>query len=160
MSWGQLSMISLICSRDRRSGCIAAIDNPSFYPLNGLIRPAWSMSRLNTYVLSFLRQWSKTTWLTQVWISKSFCPFLYWSSEPSSYELKFLQHIHMTTLPLSLWNPIQRPHQSTARWTGVILRTTSCPGTKKRTDSAIRPFFSRQDRFLDIMHGQGGEGEV
>ena len=34
------------------------------------------------------------------------------------------------------------------------------PGTKKDTGSAIRPFFSCQFQFWDVIHSQEGEGEA
>ena len=37
---------------------------------------------------------------------------------------------------------------------------SSDPGTKKDTGSAIRPFFSCQDQFWPLMHGQEGEGSL
>ena len=34
------------------------------------------------------------------------------------------------------------------------------PGTKKDTGSAVRQYFSCQDQFWTLIHGQEGEGEL
>ena len=48
--------------------------------------------------------------------------------------------------------------------TGFLLeverRQGAYSGSRKDTGSAIRPYFSGQDCFFYIIHGQGGEGEA